>query len=62
MHSFAALVFVVVWSPLSFCHDNWIAAAGAEALFADLGHFSMRSIQVNQGYGTCAVITEADHS
>lgn len=30
----------------SFCHDKMNAAAGAEALFADLGHFSMRSIQV----------------
>lgn len=64
MHSLAALVFVLVWSPQRFCHDHVVTAAGAEALFADLGHFSMRSIQVNQGCGTCAVVvvTEAHHS
>ncbi len=34
------------WSLICYC-SNAIAIAGTEALFADLGHFTYGSIQVN---------------
>ena len=53
------IYYVVCLSPQDFWRDSSCASAGAEALFADLGHFSMRSIQVTQCYGTYAAVITA---